>query len=114
MAKKSGIRKGCRDVFRAFLVKNAHYDGNLEIPVLQPETKLPNGLISFSKAMHSTDYDQWVHFYEDDVSFERVWNRPRIYLPKLKKFRGVISPDFSLYRDMEINFQGIVLVNDRG
>ena len=105
MAKKNGARKGCRDVFHAFLVKNAHYDGNLEIPVLQPETELPNRLISFSKAMNSTDYDQWIHFYEDDVSFERVWNRPRIYLPKLKRFRGVISPDFSLYRDMPLVMQ---------
>ena len=105
MSKENCSRKGCRDVFHAFLVKNAHYDGDLEIPVLQPETELPNKLISFSKAMSANDYDQWVHFYEDDVSFERVWNRPRIYLPKLKKFRGVISPDFSLYRDMPLVMQ---------
>ena len=105
MSKENGTRKGCWNVFHAFLVRNAHYDGNLEIPVLQPETELPNRLIAFSKAMHSADYDQWIHFYEDDVSFGRGWNRPHTYLSRLKHFRGVISPDFSLYRDMPLVMQ---------
>jgi hypothetical protein len=46
-----------------------------------------------------------VHFYEDDTSFERLWNRPNTYLPILKKFKGVISPDFSVYRDMPLVMQ---------
>ena len=60
---------------------------------------------SFSKAISSTDYDCWVHFYEDDVNFERIWNNPQKYLPILKRFKGVISPDFSLYRDMPLVMQ---------
>lgn len=44
-------------------------------------------------------------FYEDDASFERIWNNPNKYLPILKKFKGVISPDFSLYRDMPLVMQ---------
>ena len=105
MSKENGIRNGCQDVFHAFLVKNAHYDGKLEIPVLQPETEIPNKLISFTKALRTEDYDQWIHFYEDDVSFERIWNKPHQYLPLLKRFRGVISPDFSVYRDMPLVMQ---------
>lgn len=62
-------------------------------------------MIPFSKAISSSDYDQWVHFYEDDASFERIWNNPEKYLPILKKFKGVISPDFSLYRDMPLVMQ---------
>lgn len=46
-----------------------------------------------------------VHFYEDDTAFERLWNRPNTYLPILKKFKGVISPDFSVYRDMPLVMQ---------
>lgn len=105
MSKTNGTRPGCRDVFRSFLVSDATYDGALEIPVIQPTDQLPNRLISFSKAMGTDDYDQWVHFYEDDGGFERVWNRPNYYLPRLKKFRGVITPDFSLYRDMPLVMQ---------
>ncbi len=43
--------------------------------------------------------------YEHDVKFERLWNNPTRYLDKLKKFKGVISPDFSLYRNMPLVMQ---------
>ena len=105
MSKINSTRSGCKDVFRAFLVKNAQFASDLEIPCIAPETSLPQRMIPFSKAISSTDYDQWVHFYEDDVNFERIWNNPRKYLPILKKFDGVISPDFSVYRDMPLVMQ---------
>lgn len=70
-----------------------------------PSYTVPNRLIVFSKAIHTYDYDQWVHFYEDDVSFERIWRKPRRYLQILKRFTGVILPDFSLYRDMPLSMQ---------
>lgn len=105
MSKINNTRSGCRDVFHSFLVSDATYDGDIEIPILRPTDKLPNRLIPFSKAMRTDDYDQWVHFYEDDGGFERIWNRPNYYLPQLKKFNGVITPDFSLYRDMPLVMQ---------
>lgn len=105
MAKENSTRSGCKDVFRAFLVKNACYAGDLEIPCIKIENQLPTKLISFSKALEDKDYDAWVHFYEDDAKFERLWNRPKQYLPILKKYAGVISPDFSVYRDMPLVMQ---------
>ena len=105
MSDKNCTRGGCKDVFHSFLVKDAEFAGWLEMPCIQPENELPSRLIEFSKAIASKDYDQWVHFYEDDVSFERVWNQPNRYLPILKRYRGVISPDFSLYRDMPLVMQ---------
>lgn len=98
-------RAGCRDVFHAFLVEKAEYAGFLEIPRLDFLDEKPRKLISFSKALKSTDYDCWVHFYQDDAQFERIWNQPKKYLPILRKFSGVISPDFSLYRDMPLVMQ---------
>lgn len=105
MAVENGTRTGCRDFFRAFLVKNAHYEGDLEIPCINAEQKLPSKLVPFSKAISRKDYDAWVHFYEDDASFERLWNHPNKYLPILKKYKGVITPDFSVYRDMPLVMQ---------
>lgn len=105
MAKINNTRSGCNDVFRAFLVKNATYSGEQEIPCLKKETAIPNSLILFSKAISSKSFDSWVCFYEDDVNFERIWNNPRKYLPILKRFAGVVSPDFSLYRDMPLVMQ---------
>ncbi len=40
-----------------------------------------------------------------DYKFERIWNNPSRYLPILKKFKGVITTDFSLYREMPIAMQ---------
>lgn len=105
MSKINSIRSGCKDVFHAFLVKNATYDTKLEIPCLRPENMVPEKLIPFSKAIGSKEYDCWVHFYEDDVAFERIWNKPNKYLPILGKFKGVITPDFSIYRDMPLVMQ---------
>ncbi len=105
MSRINCIRTGCRDVFHSYLVHNAKYDGTLEIPVIAQESALPNQLISFSKALRTEDYNQWVHFYEDDGNFERVWNRPEVYLPRLQRFNGIITPDFSIYRDMPLVMQ---------
>lgn len=93
-------RKNCKDVFNAFLVAVAYYAGAFEFPVIQPTYWLPNKLISFSKAISCKDYNQWVHFFEEDYQFERVWRNPKRYLDILRRYNGVILPDFSLYRDM--------------
>lgn len=95
------------DVFKAFLVENAEYDGILELPIIKTSNFIPNKVITFSKAMahRTTDFNQWVMFYEHDKNFERLWHNPKQYLPKLKKFNGVISPDFSLYRNMPLIMQ---------
>lgn len=68
---------------------------------------MPEKVITFSKAMSEKcqDFDCWVVFYEHDKNFERFWNRPDKYLDKLKKFKGIISPDFSLYRNMPLCVQ---------
>lgn len=105
MSQINSTRHGCKDVFHAFLIKNATYSGEREIPCLQKETAVPEKLVLFSKAISSKEYDGWICFYEDDVSFERLWNNPQRYLPILKRFSGVISPDFSVYRDMPLVMQ---------
>ena len=102
MSRINADRPGCKDVFHSFMVANATYAHTLEIPCIKPETSLPTKLISFSKSISSSDTDSWIHFYEDDVCFERVWSHPHRYLPILKKYAGVIAPDFSLYRDMPL------------
>jgi len=78
-----------------------------EMPVIRTSNLIPEKVVTFSKAMSKTwdDFDYWVIFYEDDAKFERLWNNPKQYLSKLKKFKGVISPDFSLYRNMPLVMQ---------
>lgn len=105
MTKQNGLRKGCKDVFNAFLVENAGYAGLCEFPIIEATKWIPNKLIAFSKAISNTNHDQWIHFYEDDMHFERLWRNPRRYLPLFMRFNGVILPDFSVYRDMPLVMQ---------
>lgn len=101
---KSRIKK--YDVFKAWMVKDACFSGRYECPMIGSNTEeLPNALIPFDKAISSKKYDQWVHFYIHDVEFERIWNNPKQYLQILKRYKGVITPDFSLYRDMPLAMQ---------
>lgn len=111
--KSNNKRNGCKDVFKSFLVANCDYDGILEIPIIRKETAIPRELIPFSKANTSTNKKCYVHFYEDDVRFERIWNNPERYLSTLKEYDGVISPDFSLYRDMPLVMQEWNLYRNR-
>ncbi len=105
MSKINGIRKGCKDVFNAFLVAMATYAGFFEFPVINPCYDIPNRLISFSKCISAKEHNCWVHFYEDDYLFERLWRNPKKYLPILQRYNGVILPDFNLYRDMPFVMQ---------
>lgn len=105
MSKINSQRKCCKDVFNAFLVAFATYAGIFEFPRIRPTYFIPNRVIAFSKAISCKDYDQWVHFFEDDYLFERIWRNPEKYLDILNRYNGVILPDFSLYRDMPLAMQ---------
>lgn len=105
MSKINSQRKCCKDVFNAFLVAFATYAGIFEFPRIRPTYFIPNSVIAFSKAISCKDYDQWVHFFEDDYLFERIWRNPEKYLDILNRYNGVILPDFSLYRDMPLAMQ---------
>lgn len=105
MSSKNRALNGRKDVFHAFLVEKADYDGIEEIPCIKTSSYLPTRVIPFSEALKSTDFDQWVVFYEHDDQFVRLWNKPRKYINILKKYKGVITPDFSLYRNMPLVMQ---------
>ena len=90
-----------RDVFHAFMVRGARFDGEFDMPCIEGTQEVPEGLIPFSEAMSESfrDYHCHVMFYEDDFRFERVWAQPHRYEERLKKFAGAVSPDFSTCTD---------------
>ena len=93
------------DVFHSELVKGAAFSEKHEFPILEPTYFLPERAIPFDKASKAKDHKQWVHFYIDDYRFERLWNNPKQYLPMLQRFDGVITPDYSIYKDMPVVMQ---------
>ncbi len=75
--------------------------GKYDIPVLYPVSmrECPE-LIGFNYAMSEKEpQDKGVHFFVDDYQFLRLWRSPRRYIPLLKKFSCILTPDFSLYAD---------------
>ena len=108
--KKKGF---IRDTHKSFLVKKSDYSwgGQYDMPGIRKQdikAEEIQKLVLFSKAVKMNKKElreSWVHFYEDDYEFERIWNNPKQYLNMLKKAAGVISPDFSLYRNMPLAMQ---------
>ena len=94
-----------KDVFHAYLVKGANFTKGEEYPIIRSCNFIPKRVIPFSKITKTEDYNQVVHFYEQDDVIERFGNNPHRYLERLKKFNAVITPDFSVYRDMPLVVQ---------
>lgn len=95
------------DGFNPELVSGAVFDGVFEIPrIARPkEIIIPTMLIPFSERTRSESKTETIQFYEYDTKFAQILSDVNEYLPELQKFAGVISPDFSLYRDMPFTLQ---------
>ncbi len=93
--------------FRVSLVAKATFDGAFEIPhINRPDgIVIPSGMVPFSLRDHSTDFKDFVCFYEHDVNFREILTNTENYVEDLKRFPGVISPDCSLYIDAPLCVQ---------
>lgn len=93
-----------RDVFNFNIFKNIEVTGKFNSPIIKPIQIIPKNIVSFNyfNSIKNTQ-DYFIHFYIDDYQFERIWNFPNTYTKALKKFAGVIGPDFSAYTDMSIS-----------
>lgn len=59
-------------------------------------------LIGFDRTNleNNNHLDRMVHFFLYDYKFERVWKSPDADIERLKRYRAVLSPDFSMYLEM--------------
>ncbi len=97
------------------LVEDAFFEGELEIPIINAPTEIvvSQSLIPFSKRNRSVDFTEFIHFYENDDVFEDVLRNPDAYIDDFRRFRGIISPDCSLYYPMPLSEQIANTVNNR-
>lgn len=92
--------------YNAFMLEGAKFVGKYDIPECPcTATTIPENLIAYSDIGRSNQpVDAFVHFYINDREFDTprggIWNNPTTALQKLKRYRGVITPDFSTYQDM--------------
>ena len=89
------------------LISIGQYAGKFEMPCIYPKRYSLKGTFFFTRFNESFGYEflqcaknSILHFYVDDYQFERCWANPNNYIDHLKKFKYVISPDFSLYADL--------------
>lgn len=73
-----------------------------QMPIIQKTEHIPDHLIGFNYALTSKDKDAGIHFFLDDYQFERVWNAPDKYLYTLGEYDCILTPDFSLYSNMDM------------
>ena len=74
---------------------------------LQDDEKEDLRLIGFDIAKTETDthFNRFVHFFLYDYKFEDIWNNPDKYIKKLSQYKAVLTPDFSMYIEMNENMQ---------
>ncbi|MDR1840853.1 MAG: DUF4417 domain-containing protein [Holophagales bacterium] len=100
----ASVKKSCIDVFDAEMVRGARYDGRYEFSVLEKSEHIPQNLVSFDKRNRAGG-SNWLHFYIHDYKFDGLWHNYKRNLDCFRKVAGVITPDFSLYRDMPLALQ---------
>ncbi len=95
------------DGYSSYLVKGATFVGKYQIPVLSKHDTLliPKDMIPFDKRNVVNNYDLAIEFFMYDERFKQVLTSTHKYLDDLLKFKMVISPDCSLYRDMPLCLQ---------
>lgn len=70
------------------------------IPSMQATQTHGSNLLRFCDFGEVEDLSGYIaHFYYDDFKFIQAWRDPDKYINTLRKFKAVISPDFSLYTD---------------
>lgn len=70
------------------------------IPEMFPTDVTGDKLLRFCDFNQVVDHENYIaHFYYDDFKFINAWRDPDKYVEKLRRFKAVISPDFSLYTD---------------
>lgn len=104
-SKRFSGRRPPKNCWHADLLLGAQYSDCAELPLFPASAQIPGKVIAFNKATAFCDSNSWLHFYVDDCRIEAVWDNPEQYLPGIRRFSGIISPDLSVYRDFPVAWQ---------
>lgn len=75
-------------------------DGWYGMPEITATQTVGTKFLRFADWKEVDDLGEYIaHFYYDDYKFISAWREPEKYLERLKQFKAVISPDFSVYTD---------------
>lgn len=76
------------------------YVGKYDIPQMDATHTTGEDFLRFCDWRGEDDLSGHIaHFYYDDFKFIQAWRDPDGYVERLRRFKAVIAPDFSLYTD---------------
>lgn len=89
-----------------FLRNQFETDGVFEMPkIKKDEISLENiALVGYDK-LSDNKTERIVHFFLDDYKFEVIWNDPEPRIERLKKYKAVLAPNYSLYTEMPLSLK---------
>lgn len=95
------------DVFHSRYYAGATYAGDFEMPVIHGTDQIPSKVIRFSdsKSKSRNDSNAWIIPYEHDIKLRPFWRNAFKYLDEMLDHPGIISWDFSMYRNMPFALQ---------
>ncbi len=95
------------DIFHTRYYSGVTYAGDFEMPVINGTDQIPERIVRFSdsKSRKRNDPSAWVVPYEYDVKLRPFWNNPFKYMDRLLEHPGIVSWDFSMYRNMPFALQ---------
>ena len=95
------------DIFHSRYYHGATYAGDFEMPVIQGTDQIPEQLVRFSdsKSRKRNDPSAWVVPYEHDIKLRPMWRNAFKYMDELLEHPGIVSWDFSMYRNMPFGLQ---------
>ena len=75
-------------------------EGKYGIPVMDATHTTGDQMLRFADWKEIDNPEDYIaHFYYDDYKFIAAWREPDKYIERLRRFKAVVSPDFSLYTD---------------
>lgn len=100
---KANLDDGCNPE----LVAGATFALPLGIPIIKapPQIIIPEGITPFSVRHRAPSFNEAIGFYEKDINFAEVLRSPQDYIDDFGRFKALISPDCSLYRDAPLTVQ---------
>lgn len=100
---KANLDDGCNPE----LVAGATFALPLGIPIIKapPQIIIPEGITPFSVRHRAPSFNEAIGFCEKDINFAEVLRSPQDYIDDFGRFKALISPDCSLYRDAPLAVQ---------
>lgn len=85
-------------------IEKGYYESNnyYGIPEIKKSDVVSDKMVRFCdwKEIPENERKNYIaHFYYDDYKFIQAWKHPDKYIDRLKEFKAVVAPNFSLYTD---------------